>query len=74
MNAPNKTYSTRLNIPTIILYEYLYFFFQIQLEAGERVVPVIQTGVPAIKPAESPIRTEPKPAHETHIKIEHEGK
>lgn len=53
-----------------------YFdFLQLQLEAGERVVPVIQTGIPAIKPAESPIRTEPKLApNETHIKIEQEGK
>jgi crystallin alpha B len=48
---------------------------KIQAIAGDRVVPVIQTGAPAIKPStESPIKIEQqKPSNETQIKIEQEG-
>lgn len=49
---------------------------KIQIIGGERVVPVIQTGTPAIHAsAEMPIKTEQqKQPNETQIKVEQEGK
>lgn len=53
-----------------------YCLLQIQGGDGERYVPIIQTGAPAITPTTEPLHSaeEPKATNETHIKIQQEGK